>query len=301
MSTTSELFFQHGDREFRDKEVKLIQHTFEMFPKLSQSEMIETVCEHLDWLTTSGMPKRTACKQLLEQMEGQGLITFPKKRGKGSVSQPPPEETAKTDAPDILEGPLKSIAPVVVTPVTNDEDRHLWNEYMERYHPLGFKRPFGHFIRYFVRASGQYLGCILISGASRTLASRDHWIGWDNKQRKVNLSWVINNSRYLIFPWINIPHLASHVLGQLARRVADDWNERWGFRPLLLETFVDPAHYSGICYKAAGWELLGNTSGRGLARPSKSYKSSTKLIYVKPLSKQCQSLLCSTLESRTEL
>lgn len=301
MSTTSELFFQHGDREFRDKEVKLIQHTFELFPKLSQSEMIETVCEHLDWLTTSGMPKRTACKQLLEQMEEQGLIKFPKKRGKGSVSQSPPEETAKTDAPDILEAPLKSIAPVEVTPVTNDGDRHLWNEYMERYHPLGFKRPFGHFIRYFVRASGQYLGCILISGASRTLASRDHWIGWDNKQRKVNLSWVINNSRYLIFPWINIPHLASHVLGQLARRVADDWNERWGFRPLLLETFVDPAHYSGICYKAAGWELLGNTSGRGLARPGKSYKSSTKLIYVKPLSKQCQSLLCSTLEGRTEL
>lgn len=301
MTVSEGLIFKQGEREFRNKEIDLIQQTFKLFPKLSQSELIETVCEHLDWLTPSGLPKRQACKQLLCKMEEQGLIQLPAKRCQGAVNRLPPIKTTQTDAPKTLDVSLKNIAPVQVEPVSNEKERHLWNEYIERYHPLGYKHPFGYAIRYFIRANEQYLGCVLLSGASRALAPRDHWIGWKPKRRKANLSWVVNNSRYLIFPWVKVPHLASHVLGQLARRVGDDWDERWGFRPLLLETFVDPIYYSGVCYQAAGWELLGKTTGRGLAQPGKTYKSSPKLIYIKPLSKQCQSLLCSTLQGRTEL
>ena len=301
MTESEDLIFKHGTRVFGSKDIHLIQQTFKLFPKLSQSELIETVCEHLEWLTSSGLPKRRACKELLLQREEQGLVQLPATRCKGAASRPPPEKTSQTDAPETLEVSLKAITPVSVEPVTNDKERHLWNEYIERYHPLGYKHPFGYAIRYFVRANNQYLGCIMLSGASRALAPRDTWIGWKPKQRKTNLSWIVNNSRYLIFPWVKVPHLASHVLGQLARRVARDWNERWGFSPLLLETFVDPAHYSGVCYQASGWELLGKTTGRGLAQPGKTYTSSPKLIYIKPLSKQCQSLLCSTLQGRTEL
>ena len=301
MTESKELTFKHGNRIFGSKDVHLIQQTFKLFPKLSQSELIETVCEHLEWLTSSGLPKRRACKEILLQMEAQGLLQLPPARCQGAKSRPPPEKTSQTDAPEILDVPLKAITPVSVEPVTSDKERHLWNEYIERYHPLGYKHPFGYAIRYFVRANDQYLGCLMLSGASRALAPRDRWIGWKASQRKANLSWIVNNSRYLIFPWVKIPHLASHVLGQLARRVARDWNERWGFSPLLLETFVDPAHYSGVCYQASGWELLGETTGRGLAQPGKTYTSSPKLIYIKPLSKQCQSLLCSTLQGRTEL
>lgn len=301
MTESEDLIFKHSNRVFDSKDVHLIQQTFKLFPKLSQSELIETVCEHLDWLTSSGLPKRRACKELLVQMEEQGVLQLPPTRCKGAVSRPPPVKTSQTDAPEVLDVSLKDITPVHVKPVTSDKDRHLWNEYIERYHPLGYKHPFGYAIRYFVRINDQYLGCIMLSGASRALAPRDRWIGWKPTQRKANLSWIVNNSRYLIFPWVKVPHLASHVLGQLARRVADDWDERWGFRPVLLETFVDPAHYSGVCYQAAGWELLGETSGRGLAQPGKTYTSSPKLIYIKPLSKQCQSLLCSTLQGRDEL
>ena len=300
MTKSKDLIFKQGNRIFGSKDIHLIQQTFKSFPKLSQSELIETVCEHLDWLTSSGLPKRTACKELLLQMEQQGLLQLPPTRSKGAVSRPPPAKTSQTDTPEILQLSLKDIAPVYVEPVTSDKERHLWNEYIERYHPLGYKHPFGYAIRYFVRAKDQYLGCIMLSGASRAIAPRDRWIGWKPEQRKANLSWIVNNSRYLIFPWVKIPHLASHVLGQLARRAADDWNERWGFRPLLLETFVDPAYFSGVCYRAAGWELLGETTGRGLAQPGKTYTSSPKLIYIKPISKQCQSLLCSTLQGRTE-
>ena len=301
MSISEELIFRQSGREFDHKDVQLIQQTFRIFPTLSQSELLETVCENLNWLTASGFPKRRACKELIAQMEEQGLIQLPQKRSQGAVKRSSPTNTSLTDAPDILEATLKAISPVSVEPVANDKERHLWNEYIERYHPLGYKHPFGYAIRYFVRANDQYLGCIMLSGASRALAPRDRWIGWKPEQRKANLSWIVNNSRYLIFPWVKVAHLASHVLGQLARRMAKDWNERWGFSPLLLETFVDPAYFSGICYQAAGWELLGETTGRGLAQPGKTYTSSPKLIYIKPLSKQCQSLLCASLKGRTEL
>ena len=102
---------------------------------------------------------------------------------------------------------------------------------------------------------------------------RDRWIGWDAQTRRGQLARVLNNSRFLIFPHVEVPHLASHVLGQLARRVRADWQEHWGFEPLLLETFVDPRHYAGTCYRAAGWALLGETSGQGLARPGRTYRS----------------------------
>ncbi len=134
---------------------------------------------------------------------------------------------------------------------------------------------------------------MLLAGAARAIAVRDRWIGWDARVRLRNLPRIINNSRFLIFPHVRIPHLASHVLGQLARRVATDWRSRWGFTPLLMETFVDPRCFTGTCYRAAGWEVLGETSGRGLARPGKSYRSSPRLVLAKPLARDCRRLLCT--------
>ena len=117
-------------------------------------------------------------------------------------------------------------------------------------------------------------------------------VTWDERARRRNLPWVINNSRFLIFPHVQIPHLASHVLGQLARRVAADWQQQWGFAPLLMETFVDPSRFAGTCYRAGGWTLLGQTSGRGLARPGRRYDSTSRLVLVKPLPEDCRPLLC---------
>jgi len=169
----------------------------------------------------------------------------------------------------------------------------LWNEYVERFHPLGYKGAFGYRLRYFLRSGSQRLGCILLGGAAKAIAVRDCWIGWNEPARLRNLPWVVNNSRFLIFPHVRIPHLASQVLGQLARRVRADWQGRWGFAPLLMETFVDPSRYGGTCYRAAGWDLLGQTSGRGLARPGKSYQSTPRLVLAKPLDGNFRQLLCA--------
>jgi len=163
---------------------------------------------------------------------------------------------------------------------------------------LGFKKPFGCRLRYFIFCESGPLGCILLAGAAKSMGIRDKWIGWSDENRLKNLPWIVNNTRYLIFPWINVKHLASHVLGQLARRVRDDWYERFGYRPLLLETFVDPAHYQGTCYLAAGWSHLGNTTGEGLRRPGREYKTTPKMLFAKPLVRDFREQLCCELKGR---
>ena len=146
---------------------------------------------------------------------------------------------------------------------------------------------------YFLLSGNEILGCIQISGAAKALHHRDQWIGWNTAERRKNLSWIINNSRFLILPWVKIPNLASHALAQLTRHVADDWGDRWGYRPVLMETFVDSIQYSGTCYIAAGWENLGMTRGEGHARPGRNYTTTPKHIFVKPLNQHFQALLRS--------
>jgi len=263
-------------------------------PRLARRELSATVCEHLDWHTASGTPKIQACQKLLERLEAAGLVELPAlRRQKVPTGKPAGVALSERTATGrSLAGPLRDFKPVRLEVVTEASEVELWNEYVERFHPLGYKGAFGYRLRYFIHSGSRRLGCVLLAGASRAIAVRDRWIGWNERLRLCNLPWIINNSRFLIFPQVQIPHLASHVLGQLARRAAADWHSRWGFAPLLMETFVDPRRYRGTCYRAAGWELLGETSGRGLARPGKCYRSTPRLVWVKPLHADCRGLLC---------
>ncbi len=275
-------------------EVSHIQAVVKRFPRLTRSELANTLCEHLSWYSPSGALKAKSALVLLERLADQGLVVLPKKTySSGRSPDKPPQLTQRTAPRSVITGPLKILPPIELQIVNDKEQIHLWNEYVERYHPLKYKRPFGNWLRYFLFAGNEPLGCLMISGAAKALQYRDQWIGWSTTQRQRNLSWVINQSRYLVFPWVQVPHLASHVLGQLARRVADDWEERWGYRPVLMETFVDPQHHAGTCYRAAGWETLGMTSGRGIVRPGKQYTTTPKTIFAKPLHQQFRTLLCS--------
>jgi hypothetical protein len=282
-------------RKFSTEEIRQIGDTVTWLPGLARRELATTVCEHLDWHTASGTPKLQACQKLLERLEVAGHIELPALKrqqvhtGKG-VGIVLSERTA---AGRPLAGPLRDFWPVRLEAVTEASEVGLWNEYVERFHPLGYKGAFGYRLRYFIHSGSQRLGCVLLAGAARAIAARDRWIGWNERVRLRNLPWVINNSRFLIFPHVQIPHLASHVLGQLARRVVADWQHQWGFVPLLLETFVDPTQFAGTCYRAAGWELLGETSGRGLTRPGKHYSSTPRLVLIKPLHEDCRRLLCT--------
>ncbi|MEA3275909.1 MAG: DUF4338 domain-containing protein [Pseudomonadota bacterium] len=286
-----------GDREISADDVAYMRSFVRSFPGLSRKELTYTLCEHLDWLTPAGRPKFTACAKLLVRLEEAGELCLPSIQKHNSHPGPrrcaPRLASTQTAPPPPFARSLSELDPVQLRWVSNRQDERLWNDYIERYHPLGYKKPFGYWARYFIESGAHRLGCILLSGAAKALTARDRWIGWSDRQRLANLPWVVNNSRYLIFPWVEVANLASHALGQLARRVADDWEVRWGYRPLLLETFVDPAHFQGSCYRAAGWALLGRTSGEGLVRPGKQYRTSPKLIFAKPLQADFRRLLCS--------
>ena len=282
-------------RPISAEEIESAQETVRLCAGLSREELAETICEHWGWMTASGAGKVTACLKVLEELERNGQIHLPAKRKqfstecvRGAVHTPrtaPPKE--------LLVGKLADVTPVRLESVTSREQAKLWNEYLDRHHYLGYRKPFGCTLRYFIICEKGLLGCLLVAGASRAIKARDEWIGWSKLRRQQNLPWVINNTRFLIFPWVEVQHLASHVLGQLAKRVRPDWQQRWGYEPVLMETFVDPVHYSGTCYRAAGWIELGQTTGRGLRRAGENYTSSPKLIYVKPLSKDFRETLCA--------
>lgn len=303
MSGTKDVGIVQAGRRFTLEEIEHIKTVVEMFPRLSRTEVANTLCEHLEWYTASGTCKETACLKLLERLEAQSLIRLPEKLtshigpgcGKdvvtrGKQTDPPAEEVV---------GKLAELRPVSLEPVNGLSAARLWNGYVDRYHYLGHKKPFGCSLRYFVVSKRGRVGCVLLAGATKSIGVRDRWIGWTDEQRLKNLPWVVNNSRFLVFPWVRVKDLASHVLGQLARRLRQDWLERWGYEPVLLETFVDPLRYRGTCYRAAGWNCLGYTTGEGLVRPGRSYKTLPKRMFVRPLVPDFRSLLCSnTLRGR---
>ena len=288
----------HCGRIIRAEELAAIRETVAICSGLSRSELALTICEHLEWRSATGSLKLDAGVKLLEKLEEQGVLNLPMKRVvTGGVRKPQPL-TQRTDAGELLTGSVGALGPVGVSPVAEPDGSGLWNEYVSRYHYLGYQQPFGCFQRYFITSDRGLLGCLLFSGAAKGLRERDRWFGWSKNERYRNLGYLINNSRFLIFPWVQVKNLASHALGKVVRRIGDDWQQRWGYRPVAVETFVDPAYYAGTCYRAANWLSLGETTGIGLARKGKSYTSSPKKIFVQPLVADFRTVLCSSEESQ---
>lgn len=253
-------------RIFQPEELELICATVENCPGLTRRELAGTVCELLDWTTATGQPKRDACQKLLVKLESQGRIRLPAKRAYKTSSGGVVRRvySAQTQPGVEWSGAFKEVGQVWLEVVRGRARKRLWNEYVDRYHYLSYRRPFGCTVRYFVGCERGLLGCVLLAGAAKAVTVRDRWIGWGESQRLQRLPWVVNNTRFLIFPWIRIEHLASHVLGQVARRVHQDWFDLWGYRPLLLETFVDPQRH---LLPGGGLAGVGAHQRRGPAPP----------------------------------
>ena len=287
----------HCGRVFSGEEIAEISATVAWLPGLARKELAATLCEHLVWHTVTGTPKIHACGEFLERLEVAGLLALPRVRApqprRAAAFAPAKAPLGEPLEAATIDGLLQTLGPVRLEIVREAASVAEWNALVARWHPLGYQGAFGYRLRYFITAGGVRLGCVLLAGAARALAVRDRWIGWDVQSCRNNRVRILNNSRFLIFPQVRVPHLASHVLGQLARRVRADWLEHWGFEPLLLETFVDPRHYAGTCYRAAGWQLLGETSGRGLARPGHVYHSTPRQVWVKPLAADSRERLCA--------
>ncbi len=282
-------------RHISPEDIEIARETVRLCSGLSRTELAETICEHWGWRTASGSGKLTACLNVLEELERNGELVLPGRHTRLQTERVRgAQHTRRTSPPgQAIVGRLEALTPVRLDLVQGRERVKLWNEYLDRYHYLGYRKPFGCTLRYFIGSERGLLGCALVAGAARSIKARDEWIGWSRQRCRQNLPWVINNTRFLIFPWVEVRHLASHVLGQLARYVRADWRRRWGYEPLLMETFVDPAEYPGTCYRAAGWIELGRTSGQGLRRRGCVYTTTPKLIYVKALSRDFRERLCA--------
>jgi hypothetical protein len=286
------------------EEIRQAQELVQMCSGLSRSELAFTLCEHWGWVGATGKLQRRACEKVLERLEAQGLVKLPAKQGNGRgckrQSAAPGAAIEEATSPgSLIESTLAAIRPVQLERVEGREETGLWNAFVERYHFLGYKRPFGCSLRYFITSSRARLGCLLVASGARALRDRDEWIGWTAQQRLSNLPYVINNSRFLLFPWVRVAHLASHVLGQLARQIRADWQARWNYQPALLETFVDSARHRGVCYRAAGWVVIGETTGKGLKVRGHRYRTSKKRILVRPLVDDFRERLLSEPQTRS--
>lgn len=283
--------FWIGDRLFTADDLALIKETVRQFKRLSRRELFATICENLPWKAPNGKLKIEACRLFLEQLEASGLIELPPKKN-------PPKRNVKKVAPlpcISREGPLKQYLPVTVDPVPLKE-QPLWNATVAAYHPLGYRQPFGAHQRYWIhsRAEGrvEILGALLFAAAARKVAVRESWIGWTALECSRFRYRIVNNSRFLILPGVQIPHLASHALALVARRIRADWQKRYGYAPVLLETFVTPPH-QGTCYRAANWQYIGETAGLGREPRRQKGSPVVRLMFVYPLVREWREELCA--------
>lgn len=291
-------------RRLTTEELEDVKYIIRQFSHLSRNELAKTICEGLDWLAPNGKYKKDACLHLLEKLEDEGEIVLPAKRT--SAMRDSYTNYTKSDEVNeqlLMDGSLSQYAPITLEVVRDTEGIRLWNSFIERYHMLGYKRPFGAHQRYFIWSGTepkQRLGCLLFSASAWALAERDKWLGWSKETRSQRLHLIVNNTRFLIFPWVKVKNLASKALAMASRRIGVDWQERYGYAPVLLETFVDTAHYTGTCYRASNWIDLGLTAGRGRMDRYNERSLSRKRIFVYPLQRDFRAQLCTVLVSGGE-
>lgn len=284
-------------RSFSRQEVELIGEIARDYTGLGLTEMARTVCELLEWKRANGRLKDQECRQLLERLRDLGWLRLPPVRNSGPSGprQIRLSEASALQAP--VEGSAGEFEPLEVRVVQSREESQLWTELIQRHHYLGYRVPMGANLRYLVRSgqkAGSVLACLLWSSPAWKMAARDQWIGWNVEQRAHHLQRIVNQSRFLVLPWVQVKGLASKILAHAVRRLPSDWEQRYGYRPLLLETLVETPRFRGTCYLAANWIRVGQTTGRGrMDREHRAHGLVRKDIYLYPLCRNVHEQLCS--------
>lgn len=261
-------------------------------PALNRAQLSRRVCEGIGWVTPDGRLKEMSCRVALLRMERDGRIVLPAPLKRNGNGRRRPELTSASDPQPPLSLSARDLGAPALRPVLSRRDSVLWNELIERYHYLGYKPLPGAQIRYLVFAGSRLLGALGFSAAAWKAAPRDHFIGWTPERRAQTLHLVVNNARFLILPWVTVKNLASRILGQAARQLPSDWEGRYGYRPLLLETFVEKQRFHGTCYRAANWIAVGQTKGRGKLDRHWRFPVPVKEVFLYPLHSRFRPLLC---------
>jgi len=279
-------------RPFTSSELQGIRQLIADHPAANRAHLSRLVCEQLGWRCDNGRLKDMNCRVAMLRMQDDGLLQLPPPRNGNNNGKPYLRRTrqAEPETPLLATSP-KELGDLRLQLVTSRSDSHLHNEYIDRYHYLGYQPLPGAQLRYFILAGGRILALLGFGAAAWKTQPRDLFIGWSPKQREARLHLVVNNARFLILPWVRCKNLASRILGMAARGLADDWRHRYGYRPVLLETFVERPRFRGACYQAANWTLLGETKGRGKLDMRKQALLPKKAIWVYPLHKDFRRVL----------
>lgn len=270
-------------RQLHEPDIAEIRSLIGSHPDWSRRRLSVELAQTWNWRTGTGQLKDMAARSLMLKMEQRGMLTLPPCRQKSTRRLPittvvPDNEPAPADITE----PLANLQPLRLEMVTSGSPDHaIFSRYLARHHYLCFRGPVGENIAYLARdRHGRELACLLFGAAAWKTKPRDNWIGWDAATRARHLQFVANNNRFLILPWVRVPHLASHLLGRIARRLAADWRTRYGHPVQLLETFVERERFKGTCYRAANWICVGQTQGRTRQDRARDISVPIKDIYL---------------------
>jgi len=283
---------KYSGRIFTAKELDLIRKIIKNNPEMRRAWLSREVCRQLDWRKPDGGLKDMRCRAVMIQMQTDGLIKLPAPMSKFIANRKAIKYTERTNPRDKITSRIDLIGDVFLK-LVDKTTTSLWNEYIDRYHYLGFKKLPGAQLRYLAYIGGQIVACLGFGAAAWKTTPRDNWIGWSEEQKKRNLHLVINNARFLILPWIQSKNMASKLLSMVAQRLPNDWQERYNYEPVLLETFVDTERFTGTYYKASNWIEVGKTKGRGRNDRYNKYALPIKNILLFPMKKDFRKILFS--------
>jgi len=255
-------------------------------PELSRRGLSMKLCEAWNWVQANGALRDMVCRGMMLMLHREGLIELPALRQVGRSSRcraTKPRALCIDQTP--LSVSLAEFGPLEVRQVRRTPEEAVFNSLLQQHHYLGYTQPVGEQLKYMVFAGQRPIACMAWSSAPRHLGSRDRFIGWAPQARLANIGLLAYNTRFLIMPWVTVPHLASHLLGRIARRLSADWQAVYAHPIYFLETFIDPQRFGGTCYRAANWTLLGVTTGRGKDAPTRAATRSIKQVLGYPLVK----------------
>jgi hypothetical protein len=279
-------------RESGSTELALIKELIESAEDRGRTYISKQLCRLWDWRLPNGQLRDIACRDLLRRLEKRGLIQLPpairpsRQRGYKNHTSLPNDFVATP-----LNQSLADFCSIGIAMVRGSQRERFYNGLIGCYHYLGYHQSAGEQLKYIIWGDGHVLGCIGFAGAAYQAAARDQHIGWDKDARQRHLVKVVNNNRFLILPWIGVPHLASHLLGHISRRIRADWQDYYQRDIFLLETFVEQGRFNGTCYKAANWRHIGQTTGRGRNDRYSRNQVPIKDSYIYPLDRHYQQLL----------
>jgi hypothetical protein len=279
-------------RDFSVQEQTQIIELIERNPLKNRTDLSRDVCRMLSWYKADGGLKEMSCRVAMLRMQEDGLIQLPASQRTTNLNRRPPKpaETAASEPQALIQEPVHQLSELQLCLVSSNNSR-LWNEYIQRYHYLGYTPLPGAQLRYFVIMNGQVLALLGFGASAWQVAPRDSFIGWDHEQRRRGLPLIVNNARFLILPWVQSKNLASKILSMIARQLPIDWFNRYKVQPVLMETFVESGRFYGTCYRAANWIHVGRTKGRGKLGPSGVQSVPVKDIFLYPLARNFKTVL----------